>query len=179
MHLSAGVQLNSRKKVFHFWWRPFCFFLVFTWIREKSVPFLVKTFFFFLVFTWFAHLKKSWSRFIPPNVENRGNSGKIASYPPQCSTKICTLGSSLPPIEWVFSYVWTPDHGFGSSILRYLCPHKKLLFWSFWWRHCMWVVVWPPQLKILATPMPGTPQKSIFEMAQASVPVFFLISTDT
>ena len=38
----------------------------------------------------------------------------------------------------------TPGHGLWSSILRYLCSHKKFLFRSFWWRHCMWFAVWPP-----------------------------------
>ena len=36
----------------------------------------------------------------------------------------------------------TPGYGFWSSILRYLCSHKKFLFRSFWWRHCMWFAVW-------------------------------------
>ena len=47
----------------------------------------------------------------------------------------------------------TPGHSFWYSILRYLCPHKNFLFQSFWWRYCMWFVVWAPQSKILATPM--------------------------
>ena len=45
-------------------------------------------------------------------------------------------------------------YGFRSSIVRYLCPTKNYFFENFWWRHCMWFVVWaPPQSKILATPM--------------------------
>ena len=89
-----------------------------TWIRGKSVPYLVKTFF-FLVFTWFggkkafrfwwrsffwsspafAHMKlnlltwkKSWSRFISPMSKIGKNWVKVANYPPppQRSTKICT-----------------------------------------------------------------------------------------
>ena len=51
-------------------------------------------------------------------------------------------------LEQVPSYVPTPGHGFWSFILRYLCPLKKILFRSFWWRHCVW---WQP--KILNTPM--------------------------
>ena len=34
--------------------------------------------------------KKSWSRFIPPKLKMGQNWRKIASYPPQCSTKIGT-----------------------------------------------------------------------------------------
>ena len=37
---------------------------------------------------------------------------------------------------------------FRSSILRYLCPRKKSSFEKFWWRHCMWFVVWAPPIKI-------------------------------
>ena len=67
--------------------------------------------------------------------------------------RILTIGLSTL-LERVPSYVPTPWHGFWSSILRYLCPLKNILFRSFWWRHCMWFVVWaPPQLKILATPL--------------------------
>ena len=45
----------------------------------------------FLLFTKFALLKeKWWSRFIPPTLKIGQNWGKIANYPPQCSTKICT-----------------------------------------------------------------------------------------
>ena len=36
------------------------------------------------------------------------------------------------------------DYGFKSSILRYLCPTKKYFFENFWWRHCVWFVVWAP-----------------------------------
>ena len=62
--ISAQVCTWIRgKRVFHFWWRPFF------WSSLN-------------LFTW----KKSWSRFIPPSVENKAN------YPPQCSTKICTTG---------------------------------------------------------------------------------------
>ena len=28
------------------------------------------------------------------------------------------------------------DHGFWSSILRYLCSLKSFFFKNFWWRHC-------------------------------------------
>ena len=31
---------------------------------------------------------------------------------------------------------------FRSSILWYLCPTKSSSFENFWWRHCMWFVVW-------------------------------------
>ena len=35
-------------------------------------------------------------------------------------------------------------YGFRSSILRYLCPTKNYFFENFWWRHCVWFVVWAP-----------------------------------
>ena len=35
-------------------------------------------------------------------------------------------------------------YGFRSSILRYLCPTKNHFFENFWWRHCVWFVVWAP-----------------------------------
>ena len=45
-------------------------------------------------------------------------------------------------------------YGFRSSILRYFRPTKNYFFENFWWRHCVWFVVWaPPQSKILATPV--------------------------
>ena len=31
--------------------------------------------------------------------------------------------------------------------------NKNSSFENFWWLHCMWFLVWPPQPKILATPM--------------------------
>ena len=122
-----GVQYiwaKIGKKVFYFWWRPFFFFLVFTWtwgkvfyfwwrpffwsspeFGGKSVLFLMKTF--FMVVTWICGKKvfhlhlfwsslnfqtwtKSWSRFIPTTLKIGQNWGKIANYPPQCSTKIGT-----------------------------------------------------------------------------------------
>ena len=61
-------------KTFYFWSSPE--------FGEKSVPFLVKSSLNFL--TW----KKSWSRFILPMLKIGKNWGKIANYPPQCSTKI-------------------------------------------------------------------------------------------
>ena len=48
----------------------------------------------------------------------------------------------------------TPDLGFWSSILRYLSPHKKFLFRSFWWRIACGLC--PPKSKILPTPKEGT-----------------------
>ena len=43
---------------------------------------------------------------------------------------------------------------FRSSILWHLCPTKSSSFENFWWRHCMWFVVWAPyQSKILVTPI--------------------------
>ena len=39
--------------------------------------------------------KKWWSRFIPPTSKIGQNWGKIANYPPQCSTKICTPAMRL------------------------------------------------------------------------------------
>ena len=44
--------------------------------------------------------------------------------------RILSIGLS-PFLEGVPSYESTPGHGFWSSILRYLCPHKKFLDWSF------------------------------------------------
>ena len=38
-------------------------------------------------------------------------------------------------------------YGFRSSILRYLCPTKNYFFENFWWRHCVWFVVWAPPIK--------------------------------
>ena len=35
-------------------------------------------------------------------------------------------------------------YGFRFSILRYLCPTKNYFFENFWWRHCVWFVVWAP-----------------------------------
>ena len=35
-------------------------------------------------------------------------------------------------------------YGFRSFILRYLWPTKNYFFENFWWRHCVWFVVWPP-----------------------------------
>ena len=82
---------------------PHCEFLA-----TRLVPFLVKTF--FLVFTWIRRKKEfhfSWRPFFalhliyspeknrgrgssPPMLKIGQNWGKIANYPPQCSTKICT-----------------------------------------------------------------------------------------
>ena len=39
------------------------------------------------------------------------------------------------------------SYGFRSSILRYLCPTKNYFFENFWWRHCVWFVVWAPPIK--------------------------------
>ena len=41
----------------------------------------------------------------------------------------------------------TTDHDFRSSIQRYLCPTKSSFVENFWWRHCMWFVVWAPPIK--------------------------------
>ena len=38
-------------------------------------------------------------------------------------------------------------YGFRSSILRYLCPTKNYFFENFWWRHCVWFVVWASPIK--------------------------------
>ena len=39
---------------------------------------------------------------------------------------------------------WVPlGNDFRSSTLRYLCS-TKTSFENFWWRYCMWFVVWPP-----------------------------------
>ena len=65
-------------------------FLVFTWIRgKKSVPCFGENLFFAL------HLicspEKNGGRGSSPSMLKIGqNWGKIANYPPQCSTKICT-----------------------------------------------------------------------------------------
>ena len=66
--------------------------------RKKSVPFLVKTFFFAL------HLICSPERnggrgSSPPMLKIGQNRGKIANYPPQCSTKIAPLCSSTTELR--------------------------------------------------------------------------------
>ena len=96
---------------------PYCEFLA-----TRLVPFLVKTFFWsppefgekkFSIFgedffcsslnllTW----KKWWSRFIPPMLKVGQNWGKIADYPPQCSTKICTPACKHLPRNYLDSVV--------------------------------------------------------------------------
>ena len=72
---------------------------------EKSVLVLIKTFFFFglhlnlgnsvsfaifLVFTKFPNLNQIVVEVHPPMLKIGQNWGKIANYPPQCSTKIGT-----------------------------------------------------------------------------------------
>ena len=51
-------------------------------------------------------------------------------------------------------------YGFRSSILPYLCPTKNYFFENFWWRHCVWFVVWAPpnQKSWLRLWAPGTLQ---------------------
>ena len=73
------------------------FFLVFTWIWGKKC-FVC----FFLVFTKFSHLNKIVVEVHPPMLKLGQNWGKIANYPPQCSTKIDTtdLSHSLLVARW-------------------------------------------------------------------------------
>ena len=91
----------------YFWWRPFFFGLHAIW-GKKRVLFLMKTFLYifwsspefgeksdpFAYFFWssqnFHTWTKSWSGFIPPMLKMGQNWGKIANFPPQCSTKIVT-----------------------------------------------------------------------------------------
>ena len=82
------------KKVFLFWRRSFFVFLVFTWIRGKKVfRFWWRLFFWssLKLLSW----KKSWSRYIPPYVENWG---KIANYLPLPNTQqwFAPLASRTP-----------------------------------------------------------------------------------
>ena len=107
--MGVHLSVNLGKKVFYSCWRPFSFFLVFTWIWEiKCFIFDEDLFFFwsspkfgdksvpFAFFLWsslnFHIWTKSWSRFIPSMLKIGQNWGKIANYPPQCSTKIGTTG---------------------------------------------------------------------------------------
>ena len=54
------------------------------------------------------------------------------------------LAFSLSPVPLAkFWLSAKTGHGFWSSIQRYLC-HTKSSFENFWWRHCMWFVVYPP-----------------------------------
>ena len=82
------------KKVFQFWWSFFFGLHVNSW--KKSVSFLAKTIFCFWssldLLTW----RKWWLRFIPPMLRIGQNWGKVANYPPQCSTKICTPAFNSP-----------------------------------------------------------------------------------
>ena len=64
----------------------------------KSVLFLMKTF--FLVLTKITEQNRGRGS-SPPMLKIGQNWGKIANYPPQCSTKIGTTGSSL------FEWIWT------------------------------------------------------------------------
>ena len=59
---------------------------------EKSVPFL-KTFYFALHLVCSPE-KNGGRGSSPPRLKIGQNWGKIANYPPQCSTKICTPGRS-------------------------------------------------------------------------------------
>ena len=56
---------------------------------EKSVPFLVKTFFFCSSLNLLT-CKNCGRGSSPPMLKIGQNWGKIANYPPQCSTKICS-----------------------------------------------------------------------------------------
>ena len=67
-------------------------------LGKKSVPFLVKTF--FLVFTWFAHLNKIVVVVHPvPMLKIGQKMGKIANYPPHCSTKIGIPGCEASTVR--------------------------------------------------------------------------------
>ena len=59
--------------------------------RKKSVPFLVKTFFFDLQLICSSEQNRGRSS-SPPMLKIGQKWGKIANYPPQCSTKIGTPG---------------------------------------------------------------------------------------
>ena len=74
MHLSVGVHLNSGKKCFIFGEDLFFFGLHLICSPEQNCG-------------------RGSS---PPMLKIGQNWGKIASYPPQCSTKICTPADQLP-----------------------------------------------------------------------------------
>ena len=116
---------------------PHCEFLA-----RRLVPFLVKTF--FLVFTWIRGKKvfhfwwrpffcsslnllpwtKWWSRFIPPMLKIGQNWGKIANYPPQCSTKICTPVTEAKKDNFnpqvTLSFIRTTKLALGQAVLNFL-----------------------------------------------------------
>ena len=59
-------------------------------LGKKSVPFLVKTFFFFGLHLTCSPEQNRGQGSSPPMLKIGQNWGKIANYPPQCSTKIGT-----------------------------------------------------------------------------------------
>ena len=70
-----GLHVIPEKKLFSCWWKPFFWSLLVFGEKNSSIFGVL-----FLVFSLnLLTKKKSWSKFIPPNVENRG---KIANYPP-------------------------------------------------------------------------------------------------
>ena len=83
-------------------------FLVFTKIWGKKVFHLH----FFVVFTKFPNLNIIAVGFIPPMMKIKQNWGKIANYPPQCSTKIGTTGSSIGEKLIIPSKTSTAGRGF-------------------------------------------------------------------
>ena len=88
LHVISGTNISGEdlflfllftkirgQKLFNFRWRSFFW-------SSLDLPRMLNLF--HIWFTW----KKSWSRFIPQMLKMGQNWGKIANYPPQCSTKI-------------------------------------------------------------------------------------------
>ena len=107
---------------------------------KKSLSILVKTFFWssLNLLIW----KKLWSRFIPPNVENRQNWSKIANYPPQCSTKIGIPARNCNYILFI-KLPWPGDSEgtLRSSSQAATCPpvyHTRQRLHTVRWR---WIVI--------------------------------------
>ena len=92
MHLSVGVNLNSGEKSVPFLVKIFFSFLFWSLpeFGEKSVPFLVRTFFLGLHLICSPDEQNRGRGSSPPMLKIGQNWGKIANYPPQCSTEIGT-----------------------------------------------------------------------------------------
>ena len=167
MHLSVDVRLNSGKKSSIIWWRGF--FLVFTWIWGKSVPFLVKRFILggftwiwgkniqFLVktfFLWSLNLltwTNSWSRVIHPMLKMGQSWSKIVNYPLQCLTKIGTPESKFINLKVKTVNYYDDYNNITNGKNIWSTFRQKWIFWEY--------------LLNIFPPPPPPPRKNFFSVS--------------
>ena len=112
------------------------------------------------------------SRGEAPRTPKAPEAGGFAPTPPSVIRLSCTtLFNTSPSLDIFILKFRKPDHGFWSSILRYLCP-TKFLFQKFLMTlmHVICDLPPPPKSKILASPMrqqghlkSATPTKAILK----------------